>query len=72
MTNQYTSINGAGTSIVVIKMKMNTSVTMRERGNLIRYAPMIPAIAPLAPTMGTVEFGLENTCPSAAATPHTR
>jgi len=33
---------------------------------------MTPAMAPLAPTIGTTESGLMIVCASAAATPHSR
>ena len=33
---------------------------------------MTPAIAPLAPTIGTGESGSVQVCASAAATPHSR
>jgi hypothetical protein len=33
---------------------------------------MTPAIAPLAPMVGSVEFGSTATCPRAAAAPHSR
>ena len=51
----------AGISIVVKKTKIGTRVMMRECGNLIMYAPMTPAIAPLAPRVGTREYGFEIT-----------
>ena len=48
-------MNTAGISIVVRKINIGTSVMIRECGNLMRYAPMTPAIAPLAPSVGTRE-----------------
>ena len=33
---------------------------------------MTPAMAPLAPTMGTCEYGLSSVCAKAAAMPHSR
>ena len=36
------------------------------------YAPMTPDIAPLAPTMGTVEFGAVIACNKVPVIPHTK
>jgi hypothetical protein len=49
--------------------KMGTRMMMRERGKRKRYAPSTPAIAPEAPTVGTVESPLVNQCVSPAMTP---
>ena len=44
-------------------------VSTRECGYRTKYAPITPAIAPLAPIIGTSEYGLITTCPSAASAP---
>ena len=35
-------------------------MTIRERGYSTKYAPITPAIAPLAPTIGTTRIGLHD------------
>ncbi len=55
MTNQKPRKINAGNSTSWKKKKMGTSVSTRAPGNRTRYAPKTPAIAPLAPTVGTVE-----------------
>jgi len=52
MKNQKARKKKAGISINWIKKKMGTRVTTRALGKRIKYAPMIPAIAPLAPMVG--------------------
>src|SRR5918995_1660268 len=39
---------------------------MRECGYRTKYAPITPAMAPLAPTIGTTDSGLVTVCRSAA------
>ena len=46
-----------------------SSVRIRSRGYVIRKAPITPAIAPLAPRLGTVELGMATICANEAATP---
>ena len=41
-------------------------------GNFIIYAPRIPAMAPLAPTIGIADVGSMKNCPKAAPTPQKR
>ena len=38
----------------------------------MKYAPMTPAIAPLAPTVGMVELAFSKVWNRAAATPHSQ
>jgi hypothetical protein len=38
-------------------MKKKISVSTRRRGNITRYAPNTPAIAPEAPRFGMTSFG---------------
>lgn len=62
----------AGTSTSSMKKKIGTSVSTREWGKSTKYAPITPAIAPLAPIIGTVDPGLAAICPKAAPAPHSR
>jgi hypothetical protein len=50
-----------GTSIIGRKKPMGIRASTLARGNMTKYAPRTPAIAPLAPTVGTVEEGEEKT-----------
>ena len=50
-TNQYPRITHAGTHSTNTKNQVST----RALGYRTKYAPNTPAIAPLAPTVGTVE-----------------
>ena len=43
----------AGNSIKVRKKKMGTKANILACGNIQRYAPNTPLMAPLAPTMGS-------------------
>ncbi len=52
----------AGTSTTSKKNDRKTSTSTRECGNSTRYAPMTPAMAPLAPTSGRTESGLAQVC----------
>lgn len=45
------------------------SVTILESGNIKKYAPITPEIAPDAPTVGMGEFALKNQWVKAAAKP---
>jgi hypothetical protein len=47
-------------------------VSTRERGYSTKYAPITPAMAPEAPTIGTSESGAAAVCASAAPTPLSR
>ena len=51
---------------------MKTSVRMRASGNHTRYAPITAAIAPEAPTTGTVEAVSTTTWATVATTPAAR
>ena len=55
-----------------MKKKMKTAVSTRDCGKRTKYAPITPAIAPLAPTIGTNDEGLITAWPSAAAAPQPR
>ena len=57
----------AGTSMTWKKRNSGISVTMRDCGYSTKYAPITPAMAPLAPTIGTIESGSMMVCASAAA-----
>src|SRR5271157_5429762 len=70
-TNQYPRTTHAGSHTK--KTKNNgTSVSTRERGYRMKYAPITPAMAPLAPTVGMVELAFSSVWNMAAATPHVR
>src|SRR6185503_19618478 len=60
----------AGSSKKNGKNRIGTSTIMRAKGKRKKYAPITPAIAPEAPTVGTVELGLVNQCTTPAASPH--
>ena len=45
------------------------NVLILAKGNRIRYAPNIPDIAPLAPTIGILESRSVVICPKAASVP---
>jgi hypothetical protein len=49
--------------------RIGTRLAIRERGKEIRYAPSTPAMAPLAPIVGTWLVGTMKVCKRAAATP---
>ena len=49
-----------------------TAVSTRECGYSTKYAPITPAIAPLAPIIGTIDDGFMATWPSAATAPQNR
>ncbi|GIT65004.1 MAG: hypothetical protein Ct9H300mP23_06310 [Nitrospinota bacterium] len=51
------------------KNPRNINVLILAKGNKIRYAPNIPDIAPLAPTMGILESSSVVICPNAASVP---
>jgi hypothetical protein len=60
--NQMGRKMSAGTWIKVIKKKTGTSVRILALGKARMYAPSIPAIAPLAPIMGTSDPGADIMC----------
>ena len=62
----------AGTSTTWKKKTSVTSVTIRDFGYRTKYAPITPAMAPLAPTIGTTESGAAIVCARAAAIPQSR
>jgi len=51
---------------------MRIRVSTLARGYSTMYPPSTPAIAPEAPTVGTVEFGPTSVCSRIAATPPSR
>ncbi len=51
----------AGSSIIHGKKNTGTSVIILEYGNMVKYAPITPAIAPDAPMAGTTEPALNTT-----------
>ena len=55
-----------------MKNRMKTAVSTRECGYRTKYAPITPAIAPLAPIIGTSESGFIATCPKTAIAPQNR
>ncbi len=57
--------------ILMIKMR-NTKVSTLACGNNIKYAPKIPAIAPLAPMTGVVELKLNSIWTMLAPKPDTK
>src|SRR6185503_4868058 len=71
-TNQKPRKNIAG---IGMGRKPNSSVTTRAWGRSTKYAPRTPAIAPLAPTVGTLAAStpekcrVTHACASAAANP---
>lgn len=67
-TNHSPSTIHAGRYITNTKNQVST----RARGYKMKYAPSTPAIAPLAPTVGTVECGFTATCVAIASSPHNR
>jgi hypothetical protein len=54
------------------KKKTGSRTITREWGKRKRYAPMTPAMAPEAPTVGTVESGFVRQCTIPAARPASR
>jgi hypothetical protein len=54
---QYSNMAHAGKANVVAEKPRNTRVNTRTRGNSTRYAPMIPLMAPEAPTIGMFDSG---------------
>src|SRR3989454_5228415 len=70
--NQMRRKTTAGTSITCRKKKIGTRVTTRAPGKKRKEAPDTPAIAPLAPTIGTLEPGLESAWAPPAAQPQRR
>ena len=71
-----TSQNGrnhfAGMRIICQKNPSMRNVRILTRGNMIRYAPSMPDMAPDAPTAGTELAGSIAMWASPAATPHPR
>jgi len=61
-----------GTSRTGRKNPIGINASTLERGKLMKYAPKTPAIAPLAPTVGTLERGEETICATEAVIPETR
>lgn len=55
-----------------IKIKIQSSVRMRSRGNVTMNAPITAAMAPLAPSEGIVELGSPITCAIIATIPPAR
>src|SRR5690606_35386588 len=72
MRNQKRRKMSAGTSARCKKKREGTSARMRAPGNSRKYAPKTPAIAPLAPIIGTREKGLTIIWATAAAAPQMR
>ena len=71
-TNHSTRNSGAGNSAIVKKIPRKTNVFTRDHGNHTRYAPITPAIAPEAPTIGTGESGATTPAPRRRRAPHSR
>ncbi len=61
-----------GIRTMVIKNPKNTNVFIRAKGNKTRYAPSMPEIAPLAPTIGISDWRSVRMCPMEASVPQTR
>jgi hypothetical protein len=70
-TNHPPSTSQAGRGSGM-KKKNGTRLHTRARGNITRYAPSTPAIAPDAPISGCRESGSESAKPYAATIPATR
>ena len=70
-TNHRPSTTNAGRYTAVIRKK-NTKVRTRLLGNINRYAPRTPAMAPDAPRFGMTEFGATASWASEATIPLTR
>ena len=68
-TIQKSSRTIAGMRAIVQKNPRNINVLILAKGNKIRYAPNIPDIAPLAPTIGILESSSVVICPNAASVP---
>ena len=68
-TNQKPSSHLAVMSRNMKKKPKKSSDRMRTFGNITRYAPMTPAMAPDAPTIGTVLLGCTTTWANVAARP---
>jgi hypothetical protein len=67
--NQNPMNKKADISMMSKKKKIGMRVTTFARGNITRYAPRTPEIAPLAPIVGTDDCGPEATWMKAAASP---
>ena len=67
--NQIPSTILAGIIKVVKKINNITKTCTLAFGKLIKYAPKIPAIAPLAPIIGSSELGFVAYWPNAANSP---
>ena len=67
--NQMPSRSHAGRVKILKKMMKIASTSTFALGNISRYAPITPLIAPDAPTIGTADDGSAATCASAAASP---
>ena len=67
--NQKPRKKTAGTSN---RKKIGTHINTRECGYSTKYAPITPAIAPLAPTVGICDDGSLKKCASVAMAPHSR
>jgi hypothetical protein len=52
-----------------MKNPKNIRVVILDFGKRIKYAPSTPATAPLAPIMGTCDWGLIKICVKAAKIP---
>lgn len=68
--NHEPNTNEAGNSNTKGMNRTGRNVAIRARGKHTRYAPRTPAIAPLAPIIGTGETGSMATWNEVAATPH--
>src|SRR5207302_9343714 len=69
IANHTPSRTQAGTVTIQKKMMIQTKQCTLARGYTIRYAPSTPAMAPLAPPIGTWEVGSTPAWISAAAAP---
>lgn len=57
---------------IVQKNPRKIKVLIFAKGNKIRYAPKIPEMAPLTPTIGILESKSVAICPNAASVPQTK
>ena len=70
--NQNTANRIAGTSKKNGKNRTGIMTTSRASGNIMMKLPSTPAIAPEAPSAGTVEVGLKNAWVIDADSPQAR
>jgi hypothetical protein len=70
-TNHIPRTTAAGSETKVM-MKKKTNVSTFRRGNITRYAPSTPAIAPDAPRFGITLFGPTAISAALATMPATR